>query len=379
MIVIGAITAAVVSMALAWLAVPVTTRIAQQFGMIDLPDRHKAHARPTPLLGGCAIFAAILMPTLLVLATARIWAHDLAGIPAWVPAEVRLHIPGAAARSGQALGILACAFVLHVIGIIDDRKNLGPWLKLAGQFIVCTVAVVFFDIRALTVAGPAISCIVTVLWLVAITNAFNFLDNMDGLSAGVAAICAAALLGAAASIGQLFVTGWLCVILGALLGFLPHNYPPAKVFMGDAGSLVIGFLIAVASCLTTYVHPSQALGPALGAHLTETHYLYGVFVPLVVLAVPLYDMVSVVTLRLRDRKSPMVGDRRHFSHRLVRRGMSVRTALLTIYLCTGATAIGASLLPQVDEVGAVLIFSQTLAILLIIALLESAEPRTNKP
>jgi UDP-GlcNAc:undecaprenyl-phosphate GlcNAc-1-phosphate transferase len=380
MIVIGAVAAGLVSMALAWLAVPVTTRIAQRFGMIDLPDRHKAHARPTPLLGGCAIFAAILMPTLLALATARIWAHDLEGIPAWVPAEVRLHISGAASRAPQALGILACAFVLHVIGIIDDRKDLGPWLKLAGQFIVSTVAAVFFDVRALTLAGPAISCIVTVIWLVAITNAFNFLDNMDGLSAGVAAICAAALLGAAASIGQVFVTGWLCVILGALLGFLPHNYPPAKVFMGDAGSLVIGFLLAVASCLTTYVHPSQSLGPALAAQgLTGTHYLYAVFVPVVVMAVPLYDMVSVISLRLRDRKSPMVGDRRHFSHRLVRRGMSVRTAVLTIYLCTGATAIAASLLPQVDEIGAVMVFVQTLAVLLIIALLESAEPRTSKP
>jgi len=374
MIITGAIAAGLVSMALAWLAVPVTTRIAHRFGMIDLPDRHKAHARPTPLLGGCAIFAAILLPTMLAMATARIWAHDLSGIPAWVPAEVKLHIPGAAARAPQAMGILACALVLHVIGIIDDRKNLGPWLKLAGQFLVSIVAVVFFDVRVLTVAGTAISCTITVLWLVAITNAFNFLDNMDGLSAGVAAICAAALLGAAASIGQLFVTGWLCVILGALLGFLPHNYPPAKVFMGDAGALVIGFLLGVVSCLTTYVHPSQSLGLPTG-----THYLYGVFVPVVVLAVPLYDMISVITLRLRDRKSPMVGDRRHFSHRLVRRGMSVRTAVLTIYLCTGATAIAASLLPRVDEVGAMLIFAQTLAILFIIALLESAEPRTGKP
>ncbi len=380
MIITGAIAAGLVSMALAWLAVPVTTRIAHRFAMIDLPARHKAHARPTPLLGGCAIFAAILMTTMLAMATVRIWAHDLGGVPAWVPAAVKLHIPGAAARAPQALGILACALVLHIIGIIDDRKNLGPWLKLAGQFLVSIVAVVFFDVRVLTVAGTAISCTITVLWLVAITNAFNFLDNMDGLSAGVAAICAAALLGAAASIGQLFVTGWLCVILGALLGFLPYNFPPAKVFMGDAGSLVIGFLLATASCLTTYVHPSQSLGSHLGAQgLTGTHYLYAVFVPLVVLAVPLYDMISVVSLRLRDRKSPMVGDRRHFSHRLVRRGMSVRTAVLTIYLCTGATAIAATLLPRVDEVGAVLIFAQTLAILLIIALLESAEPRTNKP
>jgi UDP-GlcNAc:undecaprenyl-phosphate GlcNAc-1-phosphate transferase len=189
---------------------------------------------------------------------------------------------------------------------------------------------------------------------------------MDGLSAGVAAICAAALLGASASIGQLFVSGWLCVLLGALVGFLPYNFPPARMFMGDAGSLVIGFLLGVVSCLTTYVRPGQ------------TYYLYGTFVPLVMMAVPLYDMVSVITLRLRDRRSPMVGDRRHFSHRLVRRGMSPRTAVLTIYLCTVATAIAASLLPHVDEAGAVLVFAQTGAILLVMALLESADGR-NKP
>lgn len=364
MTVMAAIIAGLVSLVISFAGVSVTTRIARRFGMIDKPDPRKNHARPTPLLGGCAIFAAILLPTLLALTTARIWARN--GVPEWVPAELSVHVAGAAGRVGQALGILACAFVLHVMGIIDDRRNLGPWIKLAGQLAVCTVAAVFLDVRVLTVAGPAISCIVTVLWLVGITNAFNFLDNMDGLSAGIAAICAAALLAGAASLGQFFVMGWLCVILGALVGFLPHNYPPAKVFMGDAGSLVVGFLLATASCLTTYVQPGQ-------------QYLYGVFVPLVVMAVPLYDMVSVVTLRLRDRKSPMVGDRRHFSHRLVRRGMSVRTALLTIYLCTGATAVAASLLPRVDRIGALLIFAQTMAILLIIALLESAETRAPKP
>ena len=153
------------------------------------------------------------------------------------------------------LGVGSCPVAI----VLDNRS---AFLKVGENVApVGTVAVVFFDVRALTVAGPAISCIVTVLWLVAITNAFNFLDNMDGLSAGVAAICAAALLGAAAGIGQLFVTGWLCVILGALLGFLPHNYPPAKVFMGDAGSLVIGFLIAVASCLTDY--PSDTSIPEI--------------------------------------------------------------------------------------------------------------------
>jgi len=362
MIVAAALGAAALAFAVSFLAVPVAARVANRFGMVDLPGKHKAHPHPTPLLGGCAIFAGILLPSLLVLSIASVWAVE--GTPRFVR-ELAAHVPGAAAKAPQAIGILACAMLLHVVGIVDDRKQLGPWLKLIAQFIAAVAAVGLFDVRVLTALGPWPSAILTAIWLVTITNAFNFLDNMDGLSAGVGAICAAAMLGAAASLGQWFVTGWLCVLLGALLGFLPHNFPPARVFMGDAGSLVIGFLLGVLSCLTTYVRPG------------ETYYLYGVFVPLVLMAVPLYDMVSVITLRLKDRRSPMVGDRRHFSHRLVRRGMSRRTAVLTIHLCTAGTAIAALLLPRVDDVGAVLVLVQTVAILLIIALLETADGKSR--
>ena len=361
MIVPAALTIALLALGITYLAVPLTTRLARRFGMMDEPGRHKVHARATPLLGGCAIFAGVLLPSLLGLSLATVWAAE--GAPSWLPGAVAVHLGGAAERAPQAIGILACAMLLHVVGVVDDRKQLGPWLKLVAQFVACSAAVIFFDVRVLTAAGTAVSIIASIVWLMTITNAFNFLDNMDGLSAGVAAICAAALLGASASMGQLFVSAWLCVMLGALAGFLPYNFPPAKVFMGDAGSLVIGFLLGAASCLTTYVRPGQ------------TYYLFGVFVPLVLMAVPLYDMVSVVTLRLRDRKSPMVGDRRHFSHRLVRRGMNQRTAVLTIYLCTAGTAIAASLLPHVDGAGAVLVFAQTVSILLIVALLESADAK----
>jgi len=363
MIVLAAAVVMALAFAISFLAVPIAARMAHRFGMVDMPGRHKHHTRPTPLLGGCAIFAAVLLPSLLALSLASVWAAE--GVPSWLPAAVAVHVPGAAAKAPQAVGILACAMLLHVVGIIDDRKQLGPWLKLIAQFVACFVVVVVFDVRVLTALGGWPSAAATILWLMTITNAFNFLDNMDGLSAGVAAICAAALLGAAGSIGQLFVAGWLCVILGALAGFLPHNFPPARVFMGDAGSLVVGFLLGVVSCLTTYVRPGQ------------TYYLYGAFVPVVLMAVPLYDMVSVITLRLRDRRSPMVGDRRHFSHRLVRRGMNPRTAVLTIYLCTAGTAIAAGLLPRVDDVGAVLVLAQTVAILLIIALLESADGKSR--
>ena len=338
------------------MATPLAARVAHRVGLLDVPKLHKTHARPTPLLGGSAIFAAILGPSLLALAIARVWAAG--GIPDWLPEGIAVHVHGAAERAPMALWILAGAFVLHVVGIVDDKAVLGPWAKLVAQAVVCTFVVVYLDIRILTVAGPAISAVLTIIWIVAITNAFNFLDNMDGLAAGVAAICAAALLGAAATMGQLFVSGWLCLLLGSLLGFLVYNFKPAKIFMGDAGSLVIGYMMAVLSCLTTYVPAGQQV------------HLYSVFVPIVVLAVPIYDTVSVIYLRLKDGRNPMVGDRRHFSHRLVRRGMTIRQAVLTIYLCTAATAVAASLLPRVDSVGAVLVLAQTVAILGIIGLLE---------
>lgn len=352
-----------VSFGLALLATPLSRRVAARFGLLDTPGAHKAHARVTPLLGGCAVFAAILAPSLLALSLACYWSS--AGLPVWLalPPTLAQHLPGIAHRAPMAMGILGCALALHVLGIIDDRKALGPWIKLTVQLAAAAVVVLAWDVRVLTIAGPTTSTIVSILWIVGITNAFNFLDNMDGLSAGVGAICAAALLLAAASIGQLFVAALLCLLLGALLGFLPYNFSPASTFMGDAGSLVVGFLLAVASCLTTYVQPGQ------------THLLYGVLAPLVVMAVPLYDMVSVMTIRLREKRNPMVGDRRHFSHRLLRRGMSVRKTVVTIYLCTAATAIAARMLAQADSLGAALLIAQTLMILCVVALLESAESK----
>ena len=361
MIVWTAILTLLLSFGLSLLAVPLTQRLAWRLNFLDLPHRHKAHAKPIPLLSGSAIFAAILLPSLLALALACIWAST--GAPAWLPQSLAVHIQGAAAKAPQALAILGGAFLLHILGLIDDKRALGPWIKLSVQIAVSAAVVIFFNVRILTLAGDAVSIVATILWLTVITNAFNFLDNMDGLAAGVAAICAAALLAASASIGQIFVSAWLCLILGALLGFLPYNFPPASTFMGDAGSLVIGFLLGAVSCLTTYVSPGT-----VGGH-------YALFVPLVLMAVPLYDTISVISLRIRERKNPMIGDRRHFSHRLVRRGMSERSAVLTVYLCTAGTAMSATLLPHVTSTGAVLVLGQTVAILLIIALLESGEAK----
>ncbi|MBI5724196.1 MAG: undecaprenyl/decaprenyl-phosphate alpha-N-acetylglucosaminyl 1-phosphate transferase [Planctomycetes bacterium] len=353
------------ALAISAAATAVSMPVAARLGFLDRPGGHKAHARPVPVLGGSAIFIAILLPCLAGLVLANLWN---ANPPEWLPQEIRIHIPGFASRTAGAIFMLAGAMVLHVMGLIDDRKNLGPWIKLLIQIAVCIAVVLLCDVRVLTMAGPAASVALTTLWLVVITNSFNLLDNMDGLSAGVAAICAAALLAAAMGMGQWFVSAMLCLILGAALGFLPFNFAPARTYMGDAGSLVLGFLLAVASCQTTYVLPGGPAG------------LYAALTPLLVMAVPLYDTCSVIIIRLRQHRSPMVGDRRHFSHRLQGRGMSVRKTVLTIYLCTAATAVSASLLPHLaGPAGAAMAAGQVLAILAVIALMESAGPKDEKP
>jgi len=352
--------AVVSSFVLSLLATRLCGALAWRVGMVDRPGLHKSHAQPTALLGGLAIFAAILLPSVAVLALAKIWA--VAGPPSWLPAELAGHIPGAASKIPQALGIGLAAAWLVLLGLIDDKFHLGPWVKMMAQFVAAGFVVIFCDVRILTLIGPGLSIAASIFWLVLIMNSFNFLDNTDGLCAGVAAICAAALLGASLGMGQWFVSGWLCLVIGATLGFLVRNFPPAKIFMGDAGSLPVGFFLGVLSCLTTYLK----LGPS--------GEIYGWLVPLMALAIPIYDTTSVIFIRLREGRNPMVGDNRHFSHRLLQRGMSKRGTLLTIYLCTAGTAIAASVLPHTTGLApAAMLFGQTICILMIIAMLESTD------
>src|SRR5208282_4355569 len=169
-------------------------------------------------------------------------------------------------------------------------------------------------------------------------NAFNFLDNMDGLSAGVACVCATAFLFTTLSIGQWFVAAALALLLGSLLGFLWHNFPPAKIFMGDSGSLTTGLLLGILTVRTTYLPPGSVFA----------NRWYAIFAPVIVLALPLYDLIVVSFIRLLHGKSPFVGDTNHFSHRLVARGMSRRTAVLCLYLIAACTSVAAILLPHVS-------------------------------
>ena len=352
-----------VSFVLSWFLTLGMIRLAPKLGLIDKPGGRKIHENPKPMGGGVAIFLAFVIPVLVGLAYVRLSASVMDSPSTNLSSDpMAPYIRGAVRQTPLAMGLIGGMLVMHLMGLWDDRRALGPFVKFFIQLGVAAALVAWFpELRALTTLGKAISIALTVLWIVAITNAFNFLDNMDGLSAGVAAVCTTAFLITALSIHQWFVAATLALLLGALLGFLFWNFPPAKIFMGDSGSLVIGFLLGVLTIRTTYLRPGTDFGAGW----------YSVFAPVIVLALPLYDLIVVSVIRISRGKSPFVGDTNHFSHRLVARGMSRRTAVLCLYLITATTSIGAILLPQVTSTfAAFLIFAQTLLVLGVVALLE---------
>ena len=348
------------SFVISWVGTWLMKRISPRIGFVDKPGGRKIHANPKPLGGGVAIFWAFMLPMLVGLAVVH-FGHPPRALEGRI-----LHLDqywsGMRERTSMALGMLLAGAVMHLMGLIDDRKALGPYSKLVVQLGTITALVLFLpELRVLTAVGKIPSAILTILWITAIANAFNFLDNMDGLSAGVAAVCTAAFLVAALSIGQWFVAAALALLLGALAGFLCFNFAPASIFMGDSGSLVIGLLLGILTVRTTYLQPGQRWGAGW----------YAVFAPVIVLAVPLYDLIVVSIIRILRGHSPFKGDTNHFSHRLVARGMSRRTAVLCLWLITASTAVAAIVLPHVpDTFCAVLIFVQTLLILGTVMLLE---------
>jgi len=353
---------ALVSFAISWALTLAMKNVAPRIGFVDKPGGRKIHANPKPLGGGVAIFWAFALPMLAGLAVVH-WGHPPQSLQGRI-AHLNDYWSGMRDRSPMALGMLLASAAMHVMGLLDDRKAMGPYSKLTVQLGTITALVLSVpELRILTALGLVLSAVLTILWIAAITNAFNFLDNMDGLSAGVAAVCTAAFLVTTLSIHppQLFVAAALALLLGALLGFLCFNFNPASIFMGDSGSLVVGLLLGTLTVRTTYLQPGQNLGAGW----------YAVFAPVIVLAVPLYDLVVVSTTRLLHGHSPFKGDTNHFSHRLVARGMSRRMAVLCLYLISAATAIAAIILPHAPNTfTAVLLFVQTLLILGVVMLLE---------
>jgi UDP-GlcNAc:undecaprenyl-phosphate GlcNAc-1-phosphate transferase len=357
----------------------ILVRVGNRVGALDTPGAagHEKVLRRVPNIGGIGIFWPSFGPVLagLVLLLA---AGD-ERLASWVPA-VAPYLAHARGVVGDWIAILAGAAVLHVLGLVDDRRALSAWPKLVAQLGVALGVVLFSDIRLLHpadstgFAAEATSVALTAAWIVVVVNAVNFIDNMDGLAGGISLIGALCFLVATVLNEQWFIASALALLAGSLAGFLVWNLPPARIFMGDGGSLYVGFMLATLAARTTFVDtadPEFALGTAW----------YGIFMPLLVLAVPLYDGVYTTIWRIRRGKSPFVGGHEHISHRLVALGLTPRRAVLVLWLLTAVTAVSGIGLGLMRPWQAALVGVQLVGIFVLLAVLESsvARPGDREP
>jgi UDP-GlcNAc:undecaprenyl-phosphate GlcNAc-1-phosphate transferase len=349
-------------------------RLAPRWGLVDHPNARKVHVVPTPLGGGLAIACGVLLP--LAAAQVVVWLVSRNAIPsAWIPPELSVHLSGLIYRSGLLWTIVLAGVVICGLGLVDDLRALRWQPKLAVQLAVACGLVAGGVRGTLFVDIPWIGWGLTALWIVVLTNAFNFLDNMDGLSAGIGLIASmifAVIMLTGTAQPHWFVAGFLFLLAGSLAGFLCHNWPPARIFMGDTGSCLIGLWLACMTVVGTFYDYGRTgfLSSTGGAESTGTHVILA---PLCVLAVPLYDFCSVVLIRLSQGRSPFHADKSHFSHRLVELGMSRKHAVLTIYLITLTTGLGGLLLYRVEGwPGALLVLAMVACMLAVIAILETA-------
>ncbi len=367
------------SLLVTWAAAWPIRRFGPRLGLVDRPGHRKLHAAPVPTGGGLAIWAGVV--GVFALGQLSLWRLAATGqlhCDAWglegvtLPAAIAAHLPGLWQQSGKLWTLLAGATVLALLGLADDLRGLDWRLRLGVQTAVAAVLVTLGWRLSLFVDLPWLTGAISVVWIVGLVNAFNMLDNMDGLSAGVAAIAAAILAAVMLLVPepechqpQLFVGGFLLVLVGSLLGFLIHNRPPARLFMGDAGSYLVGYLLAMATLSATFA------GENVPRH--------SILAPLCVLAVPLYDLSTVVVIRLRQGRSPFEGDKSHFSHRLVELGMTRTQAVGTIYLTTATCGLGALLLHQLkSSAGAAVVLLMVVCVLTLIGILETTGRRKHE-
>lgn len=339
---------------------------AQGLRLIDMPNERKVHTQPIPRGGGLGIWLGVLSVFSIGTLAVALASYSPSMLPESIPESLRLMVPGLWSKLGSIWLLLAGGSVVAILGLMDDRYGLDWKVRIAVEFAVAVGIVYGLQLQLTAYIDlPWLTPILSVIWIVMLINSFNMLDNMDALSAGVAAIISGMLALMLLTTSepsqrepQLFVAVMALALLGGLIGFLKHNWPPASIFMGDSGSYFVGYWIAVTTLLSTY---SGSSGQAPHA----------VFAPLCLLAIPIYDTLSVIAIRLREGRSPFQADKKHFSHRLVELGMTKRQAVGTIYLATLTCSLGALLLPRTDWIGAGLVLLIVFAMLGLIALLES--------
>ncbi len=285
---------------------PGVGRIGRVLGIVDDPgERRRLHVRPIPRLGGIAIFLGVVVAALAFLELTGVWR-----------------------------GILLGAAVAATVGVLDDFRGLPWWAKLGGQSTAAGVAIGFgvtidrftFPLVGVHDLTPWIGVPATFLWIVALMNMFNFLDGLDGLAAGIGAIAGSTFAVIALSLGRPEEAVLSAIVAGACFGFLRHNFYPARIFMGDSGALLLGFVLATVAI----------------QGLLKTAATVALFFPLLVLAVPILDTSFVVARRLKHGEKLYVPDQAHLHHRFLRRGLSQRRTTVTMWAWC-ATLAGAAL------------------------------------
>lgn len=345
--------------------------ISRHYQLIAFPRHDRFHSEPTPLMGGVAIYLAFLLG--LMVMGLMPWVQGLilllgssAALIGLLTRHYRLYMDlatvtwlayclsllmGASPADHRTLWMLAGAQILFFTGIYDDICNLHALPKLILQILAATVFV--FQVSTITFVPVPYNYMISILWLVSIINAFNLIDNMNGLSGGVAAI--AALFFAMISLYNSQITlGFHCFIfMGALLGFLPHNFPRAKIFMGDGGSLVIGYILGTIGILGSWKTSSSGLS---------------IFIPVLVLAYPVFDVILVVTNRILEGRPIYLGGKDHSSHRLVKLGLSPADAVLFLFFLAFLTGFTAFFLTMIDFKQALKMLFFLIAVLFIFGL-----------
>src|SRR5436305_1995358 len=295
---------AAVAFGIVVLLTPAVGGMARLLGVVDRPEPRRLNRSPIPRLGGLALFLGVLVPSL-----------------AFLP------------LGPETRGLLLGAAVATTVGAVDDFRGLRWWEKLGGQVVAAAIPAGFgiwvhrftFPIVGIHQLPEWVGVPLTVLWIVAIMNMVNFLDALDGLEAGVCAISAGTFSLIALSLAKPQSAILTAMVLGATLGFLRHNFYPARIFMGDSGALLLGFLLAAISVQS----------------LLKTAAIASLFFPLLVLAVPILDTSFVVAKRLKHRQPIYVADRTHLHHRFLNIGFSQRRAVVYIYAWCGTLALAA--------------------------------------
>lgn len=352
------------------LLTPLMRTLAPKFGFLDQPGHRKVHHAPKPLLGGAAIFLSfmtILWIDLMILKWVYAWGVSGENVLIRDLTQLADFASGVQTVQLELMGLVGGGTLLFITGLVDDRIGLSPAFKLGAQ-VVAAVVLYMCNIKiALFVQYPAIQFLLTIFWVILITNAFNLLDNMDGLSGGVAMI-ALILLGVATHIvdEQNFKSALSFLLAGCIAGFLRYNINPSSIFMGDAGSLFTGFFVGALTILSTFYREDAPNSTS-----------WAVVMPAVILAVPIFDTLSVILIRIKNGNPIYVGDKNHFSHRLVALGMSHRRAVFFIHLTTLCVGSSALILPLIEPAGAYVVLMQTIIFFILIAMLEYIKKKNH--